>query len=66
MIDRLIHGCFDVNRDIVWDNVLKDEPPHVADLEKIIHRETAINPSLIFFRSPIIEGLEIFNDDIYH
>jgi len=34
--NRLIHGYFDINLDIVWDTVLKDLPPLVADLEKII------------------------------
>jgi uncharacterized protein with HEPN domain len=34
--NRLIHGYFDINLDIVWDTVLKDLPPLVTDLEKII------------------------------
>ncbi len=33
--NRLIHGYFDINLDIVWDTVLKDLPPLIADLEKI-------------------------------
>jgi uncharacterized protein with HEPN domain len=37
--NRLIHGYFDINLDIVWDTVLKDLPPLVADLEKIIPME---------------------------
>jgi len=37
--NRLIHGYFDINLDIVWDTVLKDLPPLVSDLEKIIPME---------------------------
>ena len=37
--NRLIHGYFDINLDIVWDTVLEDIPPLVADLEKIIPHE---------------------------
>jgi uncharacterized protein with HEPN domain len=37
--NRLIHGYFDINLDIVWDTVLKDLPPLVSDLEKIIPPE---------------------------
>lgn len=34
--NRLIHGYFDINLDIVWDTVLKDLPPLLDDLEKIL------------------------------
>jgi len=34
MRNRLIHGYFDINLDIVWDTVVEDLPPLVADLEK--------------------------------
>jgi len=37
--NRLIHGYFDVNLDIVWDTIVEDLPPLVADLEKIITKE---------------------------
>lgn len=37
--NRLIHGYFDINLDIVWDTVLKDLPPLVSDLEKIVPTE---------------------------
>jgi len=37
--NRLIHGYFDINLDIVWDTILEDIPPLVADLEKIIPHE---------------------------
>ncbi|MEW6382048.1 MAG: DUF86 domain-containing protein [bacterium] len=36
MRDRLIHGYFDVNLDIVKETVIEDLPPLVAQLEKII------------------------------
>ena len=35
MRDRLIHGYFDVNLDVVWETVRKDLPPLIAQLEKI-------------------------------
>ena len=34
--NRLIHGYFDINLDIVWDTVMKDLSPLIADLQKII------------------------------
>lgn len=37
--NRLIHGYFDINLDIVWDTVIEDLPPLVADLEKIVPQE---------------------------
>lgn len=37
--NRLIHGYFDINLDIVWDTVLEDLPPLVADLEKVVPNE---------------------------
>jgi len=33
--NRLIHGYFDINLDIVWDTVVKDLPPLVAALEDL-------------------------------
>jgi uncharacterized protein with HEPN domain len=36
MRDRLIHGYFDVNPDIVWQTVRQDLPPLLAQLEKIL------------------------------
>jgi uncharacterized protein with HEPN domain len=35
MRDRLIHGYFDVNLDIVWQTVTEDLPALTAKLEKI-------------------------------
>ena len=34
--NRLIHGYFDVDLDIVWDTVRKDLPPLLKDLEKLV------------------------------
>jgi len=34
--DRLIHGYFDVDMDIVWEIVTVDLPSLIAELEKII------------------------------
>ena len=36
MRDRLIHGYFEVDLDIVWETVTKDLPPLVAQLEAIV------------------------------
>lgn len=36
MRNRLIHGYFDINLDIVWDTVVKDLPPLITDFEKMI------------------------------
>lgn len=34
--DRLIHGYFDVNLDVVWETINKDLPPLISQLEKIL------------------------------
>lgn len=39
--NRLIHGYFDINLDIVWDTIAEDLPPLVADLEEIISQKEA-------------------------
>ena len=36
MRDRLIHGYFDVNLDVVWETVTNDLPPLIDKLEKIV------------------------------
>lgn len=36
MRDRLIHGYFDVNLDVVWKTVTNDLPPLIEKLEKIV------------------------------
>lgn len=33
--DRLIHGYFDVNLDIVWETVTQDLPSLIASVEKV-------------------------------
>jgi uncharacterized protein with HEPN domain len=34
-----IHAYFDIDLDIVWDTIMSDLPPLVAELEKIISPE---------------------------
>ncbi len=36
MRDRLIHGYFDVNLDVVWETVTQDLPSLITQLEKIV------------------------------
>mgnify|MGYP000854734871 CR=1 FL=1 len=36
--DRIIHGYFDVDLDIVWDIVTGDLPPLIAELERLLTR----------------------------
>jgi len=36
MRDRLIHGYYEVNLDVVWETVTEDLPPLIAQLEKIV------------------------------
>ena len=36
MRNRLIHGYFDVNLDIVWTTVTKELPALISELEKIV------------------------------
>ena len=39
MRDRLIHGYFDVNLDVVWETVTEDLPPLIAALEQLVSKE---------------------------
>lgn len=34
--NRLIHGYSDIDLDIVWDTIVHDLPPLIAELEKIL------------------------------
>ena len=36
MRDRLVHGYFDVNLDVVWETATVDLPPLIVQLEKVI------------------------------
>ena len=36
MRNRLIHGYFDVNLDVVWETVKNDLPPMIDKIEKIL------------------------------
>jgi len=38
MRNRLIHACFDIDLDRVWDTVADDLPPLVAQLEQALAR----------------------------
>jgi len=40
MRDRLIHAYFDVNLDILWDTIVDDLPPLVAELEAVLAQES--------------------------
>ena len=40
MRDRLIHGYFDVNLEIVWETVTRDLPPLVTQLQGILDQGT--------------------------
>lgn len=39
MRDRLVHGYFDINLDVVWETVTQDLPPLLSQLENIIPLE---------------------------
>ncbi len=36
MRHRLVHGYFDINRDILWQTIQEDLPALAADLERIL------------------------------
>ncbi len=36
MRDRLTHGYYDVNLDVVWETVTEDLPPLIVQMEKIV------------------------------
>ncbi|MCC7293623.1 MAG: DUF86 domain-containing protein [Phycisphaerales bacterium] len=38
MRDRLIHGYFDVNLDVVWKTILDDLPPLIVQIETLVER----------------------------
>ncbi len=39
MRNRLIHGYFDIDQNIVWSTIKKDIPPLVPKLKKIINEK---------------------------
>ena len=39
MRNRLIHGYFEVNLDIVWQTVTTQLPPLIPQLQKLLHKE---------------------------
>lgn len=40
MRDRLVHGYFDVNLEVVWETVTRDLPLLIAQIEKIAGSDT--------------------------
>jgi len=36
MRNRLIHAYFDINLDILWNTIIEDLPPFIAELENIL------------------------------
>lgn len=36
MLDRVIHGYFDVNLDVVWETIVQDLPTLITLMEKIV------------------------------
>jgi uncharacterized protein with HEPN domain len=40
MRNRLIHGYFEVNNDLVWETVTKELPPLAIDLRRALKKET--------------------------
>jgi len=41
MRNRLIHGYFDINLDIVWSTVSDELPPLIAKLERILSQSSS-------------------------
>jgi len=39
MRHRLIHACFEINLDILWETVVTDLPPLIASLEEVLPTE---------------------------
>lgn len=40
MRNRLIHGYFEVNLDTVWETVVRELPPLIGQLRKVLDNET--------------------------
>ncbi|MDP2720107.1 MAG: DUF86 domain-containing protein [Dehalococcoidia bacterium] len=41
MRNRLIHGYFDVNNDLVWETVITELPMLIAQIHEVIKKESA-------------------------
>ncbi len=41
MRNRLVHGYYEIDRDIVWETVTTDLPPLLAALEQLLGQETS-------------------------
>jgi uncharacterized protein with HEPN domain len=42
MRNRLIHGYFNVNLDIVWETVTKELPPLIRQIKQVIEKESTL------------------------
>jgi len=40
MRNRLIHGYFDVNNDLVWETVTRELPPLITHIKAVIRKES--------------------------
>lgn len=45
MRNRLIHGYFDIDTDIVWDTVTRNLPPLIPALERVLEDEGKQGPA---------------------
>lgn len=47
MRNRLIHGYYDINKNIVWKTIKEDIPPLSADLENILEYEKQLKEAIL-------------------
>lgn len=47
MRNRLIHGYYDINKNIVWKTITEDIPPLSADLENILEYEEQLKEAIL-------------------
>lgn len=47
MRNRLIHGYYDINKNIVWKTIKEDIPPLSADLENILEYEQQLKEAIL-------------------
>lgn len=47
MRNRLIHGYYDINKNIVWKTIKEDIPPLSADLENILEYEEQLKEAIL-------------------
>jgi uncharacterized protein with HEPN domain len=51
MRNRLIHGCFEVNRDIIWETVTKELPSLTRQIKQVIDNESASSSPQVINRN---------------